>query len=119
MAKKSQIWRFLAPDRTGRPPRGRRVAHRVRHPRVYNFEMKICIVQLSDIHVKRSDDSVLGRGRSVATSAINAASSADAYLLAVSGDIAFSGRSEQYKLAERFLGEVRSQLERAERPVFV
>jgi hypothetical protein len=32
MAKKSQIWRLLAPDRIGRPRRGRRVAHQVRHP---------------------------------------------------------------------------------------
>jgi predicted MPP superfamily phosphohydrolase len=86
---------------------------------VYNFRMKICVVQLSDIHVNEPDDSVLARGGLVATSAINVAPSADAYLLAISGDCAFSGRSEQYGLAEKFLGEVRSELSRKDKQVFV
>jgi predicted MPP superfamily phosphohydrolase len=86
---------------------------------VYTFGMNICVVQLSDIHVKLPDDSVLGRGRSVASSAISVAPSADAYLLAISGDCAYSGRPEQYGLAEKFFGEVRSQLARNGKQVFV
>ncbi len=86
---------------------------------VYNSRMKICVVHLSDIHVRQADDQVLTRGKAIATAVLNNAPPSDAYVLAISGDCAFSGRSDQYDLVEKFLRDVKSELQQNGRQVFV
>ena len=60
---------------------------------------KLAVVHLSDIHVKGLKDTVLGTVNAVAAACLPFARSADACLLVITGDVAFSGDAAQYDLA--------------------
>ena len=81
--------------------------------------MKVEVIQLSDIHIKNSTDAVLNRGNAIAASALGAIPSADAYLLALTGDFASSGRSEQYQLVQNLIGTIQQHFEHAGRRLFL
>lgn len=72
--------------------------------------MKLAILHLSDIHLRSSSDPVLQRVKDIASSTFPTARSADACLILVTGDIAFSGSSDQYELAKSFLTEIRDAI---------
>jgi hypothetical protein len=75
------------------------------------------IVQLSDIHIKTAEDLVLQKAHKVVSAIKSVSPSATAYLLAVTGDIAYSGSKDQYKLAFSFLSSVRDGLATPDVPV--
>jgi predicted MPP superfamily phosphohydrolase len=79
--------------------------------------LKLAIVQLSDIHIKSEDDSVLRRAHPVVSAINNCVITTDAYLLAITGDVANSGAKAQYDLALKFLASVAEELRRKGKPV--
>ncbi len=80
--------------------------------------MKIAVIHLSDIHIKTSTDWILERATGIAAAAKSAAPCPDAYLLAVTGDVAFSGKPSQYDLAKKFFDKVKERLSAEGKPVF-
>jgi calcineurin-like phosphoesterase family protein len=67
--------------------------------------MKIIILHLSDVHIKTSrHNPVLSRAQQIAAAVVGHASDADACFVATTGDIAFSGKQEEYELARPFFG---------------
>jgi predicted MPP superfamily phosphohydrolase len=79
--------------------------------------LKLAIVQLSDIHITSAGDSVLQRVDQIVSAISNCAISADAYLLAITGDVANSGAKTQYDLALIFLDSVTEELRKKKKPV--
>lgn len=79
--------------------------------------MKLVIVQLSDIHIKTADDLILQKAHKIVSAIKSVEPTATAFLLAVTGDIAYSGIKEQYKLALPFLSSIRDGLTTPDAPV--
>lgn len=81
----------------------------------------LAVIHLSDIHVKSGADRCLGKVDDMASACFEAARNADAVLLAVTGDVAFSGSPAQYEAArERLLVPLAEALRReTSRPVYV
>jgi Calcineurin-like phosphoesterase len=73
---------------------------------------KILVVQLSDIHIETAQDLVLRKAEAIAAVVSTANDQPSRLLLVATGDIAYSGKPEQYKLAERFLHEIKAGLEK-------
>jgi ABC-type oligopeptide transport system ATPase subunit len=73
--------------------------------------MSIAIVQLSDLHIMDSHNEVLSRATKVVSAVRSCVPSADIALLLYSGDLAFSGKEEQYELADSFCSEVKALFE--------
>src|ERR1051326_7103663 len=61
--------------------------------------MKILLVQIGDIHIKGPNCPALLRLRKIAQAVRHLDSKIDAAVMVLSGDIAFSGRSEEYAIA--------------------
>lgn len=61
--------------------------------------MKLLILHLSDIHIQSASDIVLRRGDAIARAVFRDLPLADAVVLLITGDIAFSGKADQYNLA--------------------
>jgi predicted MPP superfamily phosphohydrolase len=68
--------------------------------------MKLAIIQISDFHIKTSTDPILRRSQLVGAAIKDVAAQADGILIGFTGDIAFSGKPEQYKLALEFVGRM-------------
>jgi len=64
--------------------------------------MKIRIVHFSDFHAKAKNDAPLLDATKVVT-AVRAIGDADAYIIVASGDLAFSGKEEEYALVADFM----------------
>src|SRR5258706_4364437 len=75
-----------------------------------NYTMKLVVVQLSDIHFKAQSDRVLGRADQIVNAARSIDPACEAYLLAYSGDIAYSGKPDEYSVASKFLNEIHDGL---------
>lgn len=80
--------------------------------------MRLMLLQLSDIHVKDSDNSVLRRAAEIRRAARAISTSVDGYFLLYSGDLAFSGKQREYELASKFCDEIKSFFENGSTPVF-
>jgi Calcineurin-like phosphoesterase len=72
--------------------------------------MRLTIVHLSDIHIRSVNDPVLARARAISSALSSLDFRPEAVLFAVSGDIAFSGKSEEYQMALLFLKELEQHL---------
>ncbi|MEP7043161.1 MAG: metallophosphoesterase [Dokdonella sp.] len=73
--------------------------------------MTTLIIHLTDIHIERANDPILGRAKLLAAAATSDLSvKADHCHLVLSGDIAQSGRPEQYEFASGFISQVASEL---------
>ena len=70
--------------------------------------MKITILHLSDIHFRGSEDVIVKRAQQIAASSFSSARLSDACFIIVTGDIAFSGGSDQYVVANSFLSEIKT-----------
>lgn len=71
--------------------------------------MKILILQLSDLHIKNStysDDVIVNP----IISALQEIPSFDRAIIVISGDIAFSGKKEEYGHANHFIGKIISRI---------
>ncbi|MDN3224056.1 STAND family AAA ATPase [Pseudomonas nunensis] len=64
---------------------------------------KLAVIHLSDIHIKSQNDSSLKKASIIASACFIDAREADECLIAITGDIAFSGSTEQYALAKKNL----------------
>ena len=72
---------------------------------------KLLIIHLSDIHICSADDAILKRPKDLARAAFSQLPQVDKVLIAISGDIAWSGKSAQYELAANFIDEFTSALQ--------
>lgn len=75
--------------------------------------MRLLIAHLSDLHLRRDDDALLRRAGRVIDALRTADGVPDMIVLALTGDISFSGKDAEYQLATKWLADVRSQLESA------
>jgi hypothetical protein len=76
--------------------------------------MKFSIIHLSDIHLKEKekDNPVLHRSENIIDAVKNNLLNTSVVFLVVSGDIAFSGKKEEYSFAENFLSAIKTGIER-------
>lgn len=72
--------------------------------------MAIGILQLSDIHLKPCDNPVCGKLSHIANAVQGVTQDISDILLLVTGDVAYSGRQDEYMLAAAFLGGVEGRL---------
>ena len=74
--------------------------------------MKFLMIHLSDIHFRegKSSNPVLPRAEQIAAASGSLLVKPSACFLVVSGDIAFSGRAEEYVIAEQFLTDLSGKL---------
>src|SRR5436190_12513255 len=70
--------------------------------------MKLLLAQLSDIHL--AEPEAPPPAEKVAHAIVSVNPAAEACFVAVTGDIAFSGKEEQYAAAVRYLGAVKDAL---------
>ena len=82
---------------------------------------KLAVVHLSDIHVRGFEDPVLGAVAEIVGACLVTARKADASLLVITGDIAFSGDPRQYAIAATEIVQpiVTALRRETERPVYV
>ena len=73
--------------------------------------MTVLMVHLSDIHIRSVADPILKRAKDIAACTFSALPSASTVFVVVSGDIAYSGLSEQYELASVFLKAIRTHIQ--------
>lgn len=72
--------------------------------------MRVLIVHLSDIHIHTAADVVLGRAEAIGRAVQSWCYEIDLCVIAVTGDIAYSGTETQYISAEFFLLEIEEYL---------
>jgi hypothetical protein len=72
--------------------------------------MTAAILHLSDIHIRTAQDPILGKAQAIAASIYSSLPLASHVFTLISGDIAFSGKAEEYALASRFLSEIESAI---------
>lgn len=72
--------------------------------------MTAVILHLSDIHIKSANDPILKRAKNIAACVFSSLPSASKVFVVVSGDIAFSGKTDQYDLAATFFGQIRDAI---------
>jgi GTPase SAR1 family protein len=80
--------------------------------------MKIAVIHLSDLHIQTPKDPILLRSKNIATAVRGLAPDADAYLMAVTGDVAFSGETSQYKWASEFFKTIKEEFQESGTPFF-
>jgi UDP-2,3-diacylglucosamine pyrophosphatase LpxH len=68
--------------------------------------MKIAVVQLSDIHLSTKGNPILQKKDKLFDAIKNEAYTADKVIIAVTGDIAFSGDKEEYLIAKKLLDDL-------------
>lgn len=70
----------------------------------------LSIIHLSDIHIKNYDDIILTRAIEISQACASSIKTNAKVVIVVSGDIAFSGTSEQYLLASNFFNQIKDYL---------
>lgn len=73
--------------------------------------MKVLLIQLSDMHIKMGENSVLRKGDQLFSAIRNSTAEYDEIFLIVTGDIAFSGKKEEYSVGFEFLNSLKEKLE--------
>ena len=72
--------------------------------------MNLAIVHLTDLHVQSDTDSVLGRGEAIVAATRSRITQADAIIVAVTGDLSYSGKESDLLDASGLLDEVATTL---------
>lgn len=72
--------------------------------------MKILLIQLSDMHLKAESNIVLSRIETLKNAVQSVDGQVAAYFVLMTGDVAYSGATEEYALAHRFFDELRAGL---------
>lgn len=85
------------------------------------FYMKVLIVQVSDIHLKNGINIAPERILHIAKAVANVDVNLSAAIIALTGDVAYSGTGEEYAIAKTSVLQLKSDLEKRLRdvPVFV
>src|SRR4051812_1538857 len=73
--------------------------------------MKLAVLHLSDIHIKTGSDPVVGRAKEIASTFFSTARECKASVIVVTGDITFSGDSQQFTIACEFLTTIRDAIQ--------
>ncbi len=73
--------------------------------------MRLSVVHFSDIHIKDYGDKILKRIDSLKAAVTSLLPSNGIVVIAISGDIAFSGKKEQYEIANNILSEITEYIE--------
>src|SRR2546430_11605965 len=84
--------------------------HHIRRLRRSATPVNLLLLHLSDIHFKSAKDAVLRRGDAIVDAVRNLDYDIDLAVVAVTGDVAFSGLSDQYNTAAAFLGRIVERL---------
>lgn len=74
--------------------------------------MKVLLLQLSDIHIDAAEDPILGRAPKIADAVKNLEPNVDAVICALTGDVTWSGTSDQFSLALDFVVSVKTEIEK-------
>lgn len=72
--------------------------------------MKLSIIHLSDIHFSEKDEKYIPLAKELAHSSFSTYRDSSYCIVALTGDIAFSGKSSEYEIAETFLKELKEAL---------
>lgn len=72
--------------------------------------MKLLVLLLSDIHISTDSDEVFKRVKAISATTFHAAREAQICVIAVTGDITYSGSMEQFALAKSLLNTIRDEL---------
>jgi hypothetical protein len=73
--------------------------------------MTIALIQLSDIHINNFRNEALDRASNIRSAVRSCIESPELVVLLYTGDIAFSGKQEQYHLANEFCSELKALFE--------
>lgn len=68
--------------------------------------MGLSVIHFSDIHIQNEKDAVFKKKQEIINACTNSISNKDYVVIAVSGDIAFSGQEKQYTLAAQFFNKI-------------
>ena len=74
--------------------------------------MTAVILHLSDIHIKTAKDPILKRGASIAAATFASLPAASHVFIVCSGDVAYSGTSEEYKAATGLFTEIQKTIQK-------
>lgn len=82
---------------------------------------KLAIIHISDIHIKSNTDSCLKHAQDIATASYKLARDADACLLLITGDLAYSGAKKEYQVINTKLIQpiVESVEQETKRPLYI
>jgi len=73
--------------------------------------VKLGILHLSDIHLRKKTDIAIGLTGSIAKACYQIGHQSDDFIIVVTGDIAFGGQEEEYKLAKGLLVSLKDLLQ--------
>jgi len=73
--------------------------------------MRLLLVQLSDIHFRKTSNPVAARASSIAAAIRSVGATPDACFVLATGDVAMTGQSEEYVVANKFFSDIRAELE--------
>ena len=68
--------------------------------------MSLSVIHLSDIHIKNKNDLILKRIDQLKSACTSSLPSNGTVVIVITGDIAFSGKKDQYELAKAMLDEI-------------
>ena len=68
--------------------------------------MGLSIIHLSDIHIKGKDDAVFNKIKALKSACAGSIVNGSRVVIAITGDVAFSGKIEQYDLAQQMIDEL-------------
>ena len=74
--------------------------------------MSVVLLHLSDIHIKSDNDPILDRGLAIAACTFSSLPFASHVFIVVTGDIAFSGETFQYALADKFFHDIQDGIKK-------
>lgn len=72
--------------------------------------MAIVVLHLSDIHIRSKRDWILDKAQKIASCTYASLHDASVVFIVVSGDIAYSGKSDEYDAAKSFFKEIRDAI---------
>ena len=72
--------------------------------------MTAVLIHLSDIHIRSPRDPILEMGPAIGRAAYRHLPEATHIFVVVTGDVAFSGKPDQYELATEFLNSLRETM---------
>lgn len=73
--------------------------------------MSFSVIHFSDIHIKTDTDLILSRIDMLKSACVSSLPNNGDVVIAVSGDIAFSGEEQQYEIAKRMLDDIAKYIE--------
>ncbi len=73
--------------------------------------MSYALVHLTDIHINSKSDPILGKSEEIVRAVNSVLHNGVPVILVISGDIAFSGKKEQYDAAFAFLSKIKAGIE--------